>query len=83
MIVYYPAEKEFYRYCHLQEVFVKEGDIIADGTMIGSVGHSGTNASKPGRGEHLHLEINQYRQATKKIRPLLEDELREKISRVK
>lgn len=79
VIIYNSADKVFYRYCHLENVFINPNEKIIAGTKIGTVGHSGLNASKPGHGEHLHFEINQYEQESKKVRPLLEDELRMKI----
>ncbi len=79
VIIYNMADKAFYRYCHLENVFINQGEKIIAGTKIGTVGHSGLNASKPGHGEHLHFEINQYERESKKVRPLLEDELRMKI----
>lgn len=83
VIIYNSTSKEFYRYCHLKEVFVNKGQIITAGTKIGTVGHSGTNASKPGHGEHLHFEINQYIQDTREVRPLLEVELKRRIDGLK
>ena len=56
---------------------------ITAGVKIGTVGHSGTNASKPGHGEHLHFEINKYDQRSKIVRPLLEDELKQRIENAK
>lgn len=60
VIVFDPVKERFYRYCHLGSISVKVRDIIHAGQAIGTVGHSGTNASLPNHGRHLHLEINQY-----------------------
>ena len=51
---------EFYRYAHLHEVMVMPGDLVTAGQSLGTLGHTGGNASKPGHGKHLHLEINKY-----------------------
>lgn len=83
IIIYSPADKAFYRYCHTENVFINQGEQITAGTKIGTVGHSGLNASKPGHGGHLHFEINQYDQRKKTVRPLLEDELRLRIEKSK
>lgn len=83
VIIYSPADKAFYRYCHLENIFVNQGEKITAGTKIGTVGHSGLNASKPGNGGHLHFEINQYDRRQKTVRPLLEDELRLRIEKSK
>lgn len=83
IIIYNPNDKAFYRYCHLENVFINQGEQITAGTKIGTVGHSGLNASKPGHGGHLHFEINQYDQRQRTVRPLLEDELKAKIEQSK
>lgn len=61
IIIFSPSTKSFYRYCHLGKVLVETGDIVNAGKAIGTVGHSGLVASQYGHGEHLHLEINQYK----------------------
>jgi len=61
VIIFSPNKKSFYRYCHLGGVAVETGDIVEAGKIIGTVGHSGLIASQYGHGEHLHLEINQYK----------------------
>lgn len=40
------------RYAHLHEIFVKEGDVVARGEQIGTMGSSGRSS-----GCHLHYEI--------------------------
>jgi murein DD-endopeptidase MepM/ murein hydrolase activator NlpD len=60
VIVFDPDRDRFYRYCHLSSVNVAPGQLIAAGALIGSVGHSGLNASQAGHGGHLHFEANEY-----------------------
>jgi murein DD-endopeptidase MepM/ murein hydrolase activator NlpD len=60
VIVFDPDHDLFYRYCHLGTVQVSSGNIVAAGQILGTVGHTGLNASRPGHGCHLHLEANQY-----------------------
>lgn len=44
-------------YAHLSEVFVKPGDIVKQGTVIGRVGSTGNST-----GPHLHFEFRQQMQ---------------------
>ena len=62
VIIFNPKTKEFFRYVHLQRVNpnLEAGKIVMGGENIGTVGSTGKNASKPGHGNHLHLEINQF-----------------------
>ena len=57
VIIYSPAKRKYYLYFHLYDVFVSPGEIIPRGQPLGHGGNTGTNARKPGHGEHLHLEI--------------------------
>ena len=47
-------------YAHLSEVFVEEGDVVAQGDVIGTVGRTGNVliTSPGGTGCHLHLETH-------------------------
>lgn len=60
VIIFNPNNRSFYRYEHMEDVFVRTGEIVGSGANIGTVGHTGLNASKPGHGGHLHLEVNVY-----------------------
>jgi murein DD-endopeptidase MepM/ murein hydrolase activator NlpD len=60
VIVFDPDHDRFYRYCHMSTVEVSAGELVAAGQVVGSVGHSGLNASQPGHGRHLHFETNEY-----------------------
>jgi murein DD-endopeptidase MepM/ murein hydrolase activator NlpD len=59
VIVFDPDRNRFYRYCHLSTVKVSPGQFVAAGESIGSVGHTGLNASRAGHGRHLHFEANE------------------------
>lgn len=60
VIIFNPVLGEFYRYAHMEKVTAKPLQTIKSGEVIGTVGHTGLNASKPGHGNHLHFEINKY-----------------------
>lgn len=60
VIVFDPATDRFYRYCHLESVTVTPGAIVEAGQNIGTIGHTGFNASRKGHGGHLHFEVNEY-----------------------
>jgi murein DD-endopeptidase MepM/ murein hydrolase activator NlpD len=54
-IVFDPASGGYFLFSHMREgIRVRAGDVIAAGTPVGRVGHTG-NAAAPGRGMHLHL----------------------------
>lgn len=78
VIIFSPETKKFYRYCHLAEVHVHAGSWIEGGTTLGTVGSSGINASLPGHGGHLHLEMNQYEESGR-IRSLLANDIKREL----
>jgi murein DD-endopeptidase MepM/ murein hydrolase activator NlpD len=54
-ILFDPASGGYVLFSHLRAgVLVHAGDVIAAGTPVGRVGHTG-NAARPGRGKHLHF----------------------------
>jgi murein DD-endopeptidase MepM/ murein hydrolase activator NlpD len=60
VIVFDPDRTRFLRYAHLEKACVTAGTFVENGDTIGSVGHTGFNASRKGHGRHLHFEINEY-----------------------
>lgn len=55
VILFEPGSGGYFLFSHLQEgILVRAGDVIAAGTAVGRVGHTG-NAVRAGRGKHLHL----------------------------
>lgn len=79
-VIVFDGASRFYRYCHLDQVAVKPGAIVETGGQIGSVGHTGFNASRPGHGGHLHFEINEYDGRT--VRALDDKQLRAWLHKV-
>jgi murein DD-endopeptidase MepM/ murein hydrolase activator NlpD len=73
VIVFDPDAERFLRYAHLDQVSVKAGDTIHAGDRLGTVGHTGLNASLPRHGRHVHWEVNQFEQG--RTRPLKAAEL--------
>jgi murein DD-endopeptidase MepM/ murein hydrolase activator NlpD len=60
VIVFDPATDRLYRYCHFGSVVVVPGNVVEPGDPIGTVGHSGLNASRPRHGGHVHFEVNRW-----------------------
>jgi murein DD-endopeptidase MepM/ murein hydrolase activator NlpD len=59
VIVFDPADGGYFLFSHLREgVLVRAGEVIAAGTPVGRVGHTG-NATRPGHGKHLHFGYKQ------------------------
>ncbi len=56
-IIFDPASGLFFCYFHLHDVRINPGMPVEAGTVIGRGGDTGSNARKPGHGQHLHLEI--------------------------
>jgi murein DD-endopeptidase MepM/ murein hydrolase activator NlpD len=73
VIIFDPDAERFLRYAHLDQVFVKSGDTMHAGDRLGTVGHTGLNASLPRHGRHVHWEVNQFEQG--RTRPLKAAEL--------
>ncbi|MFA6355423.1 MAG: M23 family metallopeptidase, partial [Candidatus Paceibacterota bacterium] len=69
VIIFNPINKSFYRYEHMQDVFIKTGEVVDTNVVIGTVGHTGLNASIPGHGGHLHLEVNTYSSEHNHMKP--------------
>ena len=42
-------------YAHMQDIYVKEGDVVAQGQIIGTIGSTGNST-----GPHLHFEIRDF-----------------------
>jgi len=69
VIIFNPKTREFSRYCHMESASknIEVGQVISAGIEIGTVGHTGLNASKKGHGNHLHIEINKFENNGKMI----------------
>jgi len=83
VIVFNYLTKEFFRYAHLNKVAVSPGELVMEGESLGTVGHTGKNASRPGHGQHLHFEIRKYLSDKNTNRPLLVNDLRKRLENLK
>jgi murein DD-endopeptidase MepM/ murein hydrolase activator NlpD len=79
VIVFDPENDRFLRYCHLGTTLVRPGEPVAAGSQIGTVGHTGANASRRGHGRHLHFEVNQW--DGRRMRALTNAELQALVKR--
>ncbi len=50
-----PRLQRYCYYAHLERVFVRPGDVVDAGTVIGHMGRTGKNAAKKRSPTHLHL----------------------------
>jgi hypothetical protein len=53
--IFDPHWERYYYYAHLAEIFVKVGDLVRAGEVIGLLGRSGKNASMRRSPTHLHF----------------------------
>ena len=83
VIIFDPDNREFYRYAHLEKTDLVAGGIVYAGDYIGTVGHTGLNASKAGHGNHLHLEINRYDSKSASIVFLSSGEIKARLKKIK
>lgn len=49
------SDNTFHWFCHLQTIFVKQGQNVSRGTVIGIMGNTGNST-----GTHLHFEIRKH-----------------------
>ncbi len=76
VIIFNYLTKEFFRYAHLNKIAVSPGELVMAGENLGTVGHTGKNASLPGHGQHLHFEIRRYLSDKNINQPLMADDLK-------
>lgn len=79
VIVFNYLTREFFRYAHFNKVTVNPGELIMAGENLGTVGHTGENASLPGHGQHLHFEIHKYLNDENTNQALIIDDLKKRL----
>jgi len=57
--IYEPPRGRYYYYAHLNDVFVKVGQIVFKGDSLGTVGRTGLNAYQKKSPTHLHFTVHQ------------------------
>lgn len=55
VVVRNTSDDTFHWFCHLQTIFVKQGQNVSRGTVIGIMGNTGNST-----GTHLHFEIRKH-----------------------
>ncbi|MBL7786013.1 MAG: M23 family metallopeptidase [Chitinophagales bacterium] len=56
--IYDPASRRLFYYAHHTQIFVKVGDLVKPGQIIGQVGRTGFNAAKMRSPTHLHTSCH-------------------------
>jgi peptidoglycan LD-endopeptidase LytH len=56
--IYDPIKSRYYYYAHLNEIFVKIGQIVSRGERVGTVGRTGKNAHPNRSPTHLHFTVH-------------------------
>jgi len=57
--IFEPIKSRYYYYAHLNEVFVKVGQIVSKGDRLGTVGRTGVNAYPKKSPTHLHFVVHE------------------------
>jgi len=57
--IYDPIKSRYYYYAHLNEIFVKVGDIVSRDDKLGTVGRTGVKAYPKRSPTHLHFQVLQ------------------------
>jgi murein DD-endopeptidase MepM/ murein hydrolase activator NlpD len=57
--IYDPIKSRYYYYAHLNEVFIKVGQVVSKGERLGTVGRTGVKAYSKKSPTHLHFTVHQ------------------------
>jgi murein DD-endopeptidase MepM/ murein hydrolase activator NlpD len=57
--IFEPIKSRYYYYAHLNEIFVKVGQIVSKGERLGTVGRTGVNAYPKKSPTHLHFVVHE------------------------
>jgi peptidoglycan LD-endopeptidase LytH len=71
--IFEPIKSRYYYYAHLNEIFVKVGQVVSKGERLGTVGRTGVNAYPKKSPTHLHFTVHQSKNGgPKPINPFIE-----------
>ena len=71
--IFEPIKSRYYYYAHLNEIFVKVGQVVSKGERLGTVGRTGVKAYPKKSPTHLHFTVHQSKDGyPKPINPYLE-----------
>jgi murein DD-endopeptidase MepM/ murein hydrolase activator NlpD len=71
--IYDPIKSRYYYYAHLNEIFVKVGQIVSCGEPLGTVGRTGVKAYPKKSPTHLHFTVHQSKDGyPKPLNPFME-----------
>jgi murein DD-endopeptidase MepM/ murein hydrolase activator NlpD len=71
--IFEPARNRYYYYAHLNEIFIKVGQVVSKGENLGTVGRTGLNAYPKRSPTHLHFTVHQSKDGDPKpINPFKE-----------
>ncbi len=71
--IFEPIKSRYYYYAHLNEIFIKIGQVVSKGERLGTVGRTGVKAYPKKSPTHLHFTIHQSKDGyPKPINPYLE-----------
>jgi murein DD-endopeptidase MepM/ murein hydrolase activator NlpD len=71
--IYDPIKSRYYYDAHLNEIFIKVGQVVSKGERLGSVGRTGVKAYTKKSPTHLHFTVHQSKNGyPKPINPFIE-----------
>lgn len=71
--IFEPIKSRYYYYAHLNEIFIKVGQVVSKGERLGTVGRTGVKAFPKKSPTHLHFTVHQSKDGyPKPINPFIE-----------
>jgi murein DD-endopeptidase MepM/ murein hydrolase activator NlpD len=77
--IYDPIKSRYYYYAHLNEIFIKVGQVVSKGERLGTVGRTGVKAYPKKSPTHLHFTVHQSKEGyPKPMNPFMDLVMRKK-----